>query len=102
MTSATVRISQRAQRTLRDLSEQEQRPMQSILDLAIEEYRRRRVLEESNAAYAKLRADPQEWAGVEEERAEWDVTLLDGIEPEEAPQGRTVRVTRGRSGRKRG
>ena len=52
-----------------------------IMDLltAEEAYRRRRMLEQTNAAYAALRADPQRWAEELEERAAWDATLADGM-----------------------
>jgi hypothetical protein len=57
--------------------------MQALLDKAIEEYRRKRFLEEVNAAYATLRQNPDAWAAVEQERAEWDATLEDGLTPAE-------------------
>ncbi len=53
--------------------------MQAILDKTIEEYRRRVFLEEVNKAYATLRQNPDAWAEVEKERAEWDATLADGL-----------------------
>ena len=56
-----------------------------------EEYRRR-LLEATNQAYAALRADPVAWAEECAEREAWDVTLLDGLEPEptEATPGGVV------------
>jgi hypothetical protein len=48
-----------------------------------EEYRRR-MLEETNRAYAALRADPLAWAEECAERAIWDITLQDGLEPAHA------------------
>lgn len=54
--------------------------MQQVLDQALELYRRQRILEETNAAYAALRADPAAWAEVEAERRAWDATLADGLE----------------------
>ena len=58
--------------------------MQAILEKAIEVYRRQRFLEAVNTAYAALRQDQSAWAAVERERAEWDVTLEDGLGPNEA------------------
>lgn len=40
------------------------------------------MLAEANAAYARLREDPEAWAELLAERAEWDCTLLDGLEGE--------------------
>ena len=45
--------------------------------------RRRRWLEETNEAYAALRADSAAWQAELAERASWDGTLLDGLDPEE-------------------
>jgi len=50
-----------------------------VLDEAVEALRRQRFLEQVNAAYSNLRADPRAWAAVEAERREWDGTLLDGL-----------------------
>lgn len=79
MTSTTVRVSEPTHRTLRELSEQLGESMQGILDQAIEEYRRKRVLQQANAGYAALRADPGEWKEELAERADWDATLSDGL-----------------------
>jgi hypothetical protein len=78
--SATVRISQSARDTLRDLASKTGESMQTVLERAIEEYRRRRFLEETNAAYAALRQNEPDWEALQRERAEWDETLLDGLE----------------------
>ena len=80
MASATVRISQAAHRTLRELARQSEKPMQAVLDEAIEQYRRQRFLEATNRAFAALREDKVAWEGELEERKEWDATLSDGLE----------------------
>lgn len=82
MGHAMVRISEQTHQTLRDMARAEHDSMQSVLDKAVEEYRRRRFLEDVNAAYAALREDPEAWKEVEEERSAWDATLGDGL-PEE-------------------
>jgi AbrB family looped-hinge helix DNA binding protein len=43
--------------------------------------RRARLIDETNAAYARLREDPEAWQGLMSELAEWEVTLSDGLEP---------------------
>jgi hypothetical protein len=40
------------------------------------------LLERFNAAYAALRKNRKEWIEVQEELAEWDCTLLDGLDEE--------------------
>jgi hypothetical protein len=52
--------------------------MQTLLDKAIEAYRRQLFLEEINQAYAALREDPKAWSQLEKDRVIWDATLKDG------------------------
>lgn len=82
MPSATVRISETARETLRDLAARTGESMQEILERAVEEYRRRRFLEEVNAGFAALRNDPKAWQEELAEREEWDRTLADGLSDE--------------------
>lgn len=80
MPSVTIRISDKARQVLKELAGKERKPMQAILDKAIEAYRRLLFLEEANTAYAALRANPEAWKAELEERAAWDATLSDGLE----------------------
>lgn len=79
----TVRISTRSHQTLRQLADDAGEPMQTVLDKALEQYRRQRFFEECDAAFASLQQDPQAWAEYKQELALWDVTLMDGLDPEE-------------------
>lgn len=78
MSSTTIRITESDKKTLTELKERFGEPIQSLLHEAIEQYRRHRLLADSNAAYARLREDPAAWREVEEESAPWDATLADG------------------------
>ncbi len=80
MTTTTVRISAKTHDTLRDLARAVGAPMQEIIEQAVEQYRRQRLLAATNAAYAALRADPAAWQEIKEEQTAWDVTLADGLE----------------------
>jgi hypothetical protein len=80
MSGTTVRIKKETQNILRELAVSEGKPMQTILDLAIEEYRRQRFVQEANAAYATLRKNPKAWKAELIERREWDATMADGQE----------------------
>lgn len=80
MPSKTIRISDTSRNILRELATREGESMQTILEKAIEDYRRRRFLEEVNKAYTTLRQNHEAWEEVEKERAEWDITLRDGLE----------------------
>jgi hypothetical protein len=75
---STVRISESSHRALRDLAECEKAPLQTVLERAIENYRRRRFLEAANRQYAALREDAAAWQQETTERAEWDRVLGDG------------------------
>lgn len=87
MQSVMMRVSARSRETLRMLSTRTGEPMQKMIDEAVELYRRRRFLEEVNAAYAPLRKDSETWHAVEQERSAWDATLEDGLETETARKG---------------
>ncbi len=82
MSSSTVRISHSARQNLRQLSTRVGKPMQAVVEEAIELYRRQLFLDEVNLGYASLRQDPVAWSEVTEERAEWDATLADGLDDE--------------------
>ena len=75
--SGTVRISDASHRTLRELSEREHVSMQTVVERAIEDYRRRRFLESLNQSFARL--GEQDRRDEAAERDEWNVTTSDGI-----------------------
>ncbi len=56
--------------------------MKTVLDAAIEYYQRNNFVDEVNAAYARLKADPKAWSEELEERRASDGILMDGIEDE--------------------
>ncbi len=80
MSSTTVRVSAPTHQMLRELAEQLGESMQGILDQAIEDYRRKRLLEQANAGYAVLRGDAEAWKEEMAERADWETTLPDGLD----------------------
>ena len=81
--SATVRISEHSHQRLRELAAQGGEPMQAVLDKALEHYRRQKFWEEMRAAYAVIQSDPEAMAAEKEEFALWEVTLMDGLDPNE-------------------
>lgn len=74
-----VRISRRAHALLRQLAEEEQQSMQSVLDRALERYRRERFLRAANSDFEALRSDPKAWNEELRERELWEQTLADGL-----------------------
>lgn len=51
--------------------------MPTIIDRAIEEYRRQSFIQQANKAYLDLRENPEAWESELKERREWDATLAD-------------------------
>ena len=80
MASTTIRVSLRAHDLLQELAQMSGSSMQAVLEQAIEQYRRQQLLEATNAAYAALRAAPEAWAHLEQERLAWEQTQADGLE----------------------
>ncbi|MBI4494948.1 MAG: ribbon-helix-helix protein, CopG family [Chloroflexi bacterium] len=80
MASTTVRISEATRAILRDLAAQSGQSMQALIEQAVEDYRRRRFFEQVDAAYAALRANPDEWQAELQERALLEGTLADGLD----------------------
>jgi hypothetical protein len=74
---STVRLDQGTHAALRELARASNEPLQTVLAKAVEAYRRQRLLEQTNEAYATLRRDPSAWERVTEEREAWDATLQD-------------------------
>lgn len=97
MSQTTIRISEQTRDVLRELAQIRHESMQAVLERAVEEYRRKRFLEDVNAAYAEQRKDRAGWAELEAERTAWDVTLGDGLEDGEVWDERgNVQVTSAR------
>jgi hypothetical protein len=92
----TIRVSDQARETLRVLARAEGKSMLAVVDEAVETLRRQRFLEQVNAAYARLREDPDGWAEIEAERRYWDITLPDGLV---AAERRAAYTTRPRTGK---
>ena len=82
MSSVNVRISSNSYQILKSLSKGKGQTMQSVIDQAIEDLRRRKMLEATNSAFSALKADKEAWDQESEEREIWENTLADGIEME--------------------
>lgn len=76
---ATIRISPAAHRSLAQMAKQTDSSLQEMLDRAIENERRRLLLEQTNRAYAKLRQNKKAWQAWRAELRQLDATLSDGI-----------------------
>ncbi len=78
----SARLSEVAREVVRRIAAESGDSMQDVLEKAIELYRRQRFLEESNRAFAALRADPKKWKAEQQEREEWDATVADDLTEE--------------------
>lgn len=76
----SVRLSETSRQILRDLARSQGESMQAILEQALEDYRRKRFLEKANAAFMKLRENPDAWEEERQERKDWESTLEDDME----------------------
>ena len=82
MQSVNVRISSNSYQILKTLSQEKGQTMQSLIDQALEDLRRRKILEATNEAFAILKANKAEWEEEQAERDLWENTLSDGVEKE--------------------
>ncbi len=83
MATSVVRINEEAKQRLHLMAKEMRASLPSVLDKAIETYRRKRFLESVNEAYRSLRKDNKEWASLQDERVQWDHSLMDGLDPNE-------------------
>ena len=77
--STTIRVSRETHETLRQIAEHSGESVVSVLDKAVEAYRRQAFLEQANEAFAALRSNQDAWSQELRERGEWNVTLDDGL-----------------------
>ncbi len=85
MTNATttIRVSTETHRRLSELAQQLELPLQEATARAVRLLADQVFWQQTSAAYAALRTDPETSAGFDAEMEEWDGTLLDGLEDQE-------------------
>lgn len=72
MLARTIRISESSHLFLKELAERTGQTMMSVLDAALDAYRRKLFFEQLNAGYAELRRDSAAWAEHMTELKEWE------------------------------
>ncbi|MDX2212141.1 MAG: hypothetical protein SFY66_02515 [Oculatellaceae cyanobacterium bins.114] len=80
MPELTITLSNATHQTLIELAETSGETMQTVLDKAIENYRRYVFLMQANQAFATLREDEDLWHEELAERGLWDQTMVDGVD----------------------
>ena len=84
MATTTIRVSLRARDLLQELAQTSGSSRQAVLEQALEQYRRQQLLEATNAADAALRAHPETWTSLQQERV--DQTRTDSVEETSMPR----------------
>ncbi len=82
MDTTTLRASVKTREALKTLARASHEPMSHVLERAVEEYRRRQMMAAFNEAYAALRADPEAWQELQDERAILEGSLPDHLDKE--------------------
>jgi len=80
MPELKVSISETTHQTLLTMVEDSGETIQSVLDQAIENYRRSLFLTRANQAFIALRQNETLWQEEISERQLWEQTIADGVE----------------------
>lgn len=78
--STTIRVADATKRRVRVLADITGKQMRAVVEEAVAEYERKVFWEQTNARYAELRRDRNEWAWVEAEREGESGVLHDGYD----------------------
>jgi len=78
MSSIQVRVSESVHSTIRGIAIETGESMQSVVERAIERYKRELFLENLNRDFETLRNNSSDWNAEVEERELWDATSNDG------------------------
>jgi predicted transcriptional regulator len=81
--STTLRVSTELHDRIAHLAKARGQRMQDVIDQAIDAWERALFWQEFESSWERIRSDPEQWAQVQAERAVWDRTLKDGIDPDE-------------------
>ena len=78
-----VRVSPNTHELLRTLASEAGKPMQEIIERAVEEYRRSSFLRGLNEDFRVLQEGEKAWKSYKAEISEWESTVGDGLEDED-------------------
>jgi hypothetical protein len=79
MSELTIDISETTHKTLLQLAQSSGDDLVTIMDRAVENYRRYVFLVQADRAFATLRQNEELWQEEIAERKAWDVTIVDGV-----------------------
>jgi hypothetical protein len=83
MPTPFVSITEASYQVLKALAEHTGDSETSVLEKALDAYRRKVFFDQLNQGYAELRTDADAWKEHLTEREQWDATLLDGLDPDQ-------------------
>lgn len=78
----TIKVSVQTRDRLKRIADEDHLTMESALSQVLDHAEEARFWEGVRADYARLQADPEEWADYAGELAEWDATTSDGLPDE--------------------
>ncbi len=79
MSELTIDISETTHKTLLQLAQSSGDDLVTIMDRAVENYRRYVFLVQADRAFATLRQNKELWQEEIAERQAWDLTIADGV-----------------------
>lgn len=80
--SKMMRITDATAENLNALVEMIGESKQRIMERAVEAFRREQFFKQTNEQFERLKADPEAWAEMEQERKEWETLLGDVLDDE--------------------
>ncbi len=80
MATPMVKLKPQTHARLQEISRQEDRPMGEIITYLVDRYERERFWRGAAEDVARIKANPEAWRGYQDESAEWEATLADGLD----------------------
>ncbi len=77
----SIQVDRATYERLVELAQEQELAISRVIARAVDTYDRVSMAEESNAAYARLRADPRAWADWQDELGLWEATLMGSLAP---------------------
>ncbi|MDR3546106.1 MAG: hypothetical protein P4L30_10120 [Candidatus Limnocylindrales bacterium] len=74
-----LRINERTKAALRSLATERGEPMSRVVEELVEAARKEQFFNAADAAYRRLRGDPEGWAAELDDRGTWESALGDGL-----------------------
>ena len=74
-----LRINERTKAALHSLARERGEPMSRVVEELVEAARTEQFFAEADAAYRRLRSDPEGWVAELDDRGAWESTLGDGL-----------------------